>query len=89
MSKPEEVLACPFLADVDMVITGRWFPGMHGDELSIRLKEQYPDLLILIIASHNPSENKADMILTKVIAPISLALAVESLLRNHPEPDEG
>lgn len=74
------------LHPIDVAILDITLPGMNGLELSTRLRQSYPSLIIIILTMHNELDSKfksfeagANLYLTKPVNPKQLSQAIKHL----------
>ncbi len=79
--------------DVDLVILDYYMPGMHGDEVAAAIKQQKPQVPIIMLSAFVFANRQAlasvDTYLTKGESPSILLGAIGKLLdRNESTPDQ-
>lgn len=79
------------LHDVDLVLLDLMLPGMRGEDLIVKIKQQYPQLPIIVISAKNDISNKvelfhkgADDYLCKPFALEELYVRMQVQLRKNP-----
>lgn len=72
------------VTQIDLVLSDLLMPKMLGTELARRIKENFPDLPVVIISGVNeiPQEaSYADMFISKLEGPVALMEKLRSLLK--------
>ncbi len=86
-SSGQQALEMLSTESVNLVLSDLLMPKMLGTELARRVKENYPELPVVIISGVNeiPQEaSYADMFISKLEGPVSLTEKLRALL-NHSE----
>jgi CheY-like chemotaxis protein len=76
------------LEEFELVVTDRKMPHMTGDQLAAFIKQQKPDLPVIMLTGFPPDRKPAavDMILLKPFSTADLRAAIEGLLNGAPPP---
>jgi CheY-like chemotaxis protein len=77
------------LQALDLMITDVRMPEMEGTEVARRLKEERPDLKVLLISGYAPDQSISEPLLPKPFAPSELLAKVRELIEPESEPEPG
>lgn len=76
--------------EFDVVVTDRKMPDMTGDQLAAFIKQQKPNLPVIMLTGYPPDRRPADVdvIVLKPFSTVGLRATIEALLNRVP-PDKG
>jgi CheY-like chemotaxis protein len=78
-------------SEYGLVVTDRKMPKMTGDQLSARIKQQWPHLPVIMVTGYPPDCKPpgVDVVLLKPFSTAGLRATVEALMNSRAEPKTG